>query len=112
MKHGLKPFSCLSKKLSAIVAKHVDYQMKIDDINHDGFGKRCDESGADSCAENTLYNYDGDAKKYTMQWMESPGHRKNILKEKMNQIGFAAKKAPNGKWFVTAMMVRGSGPCV
>jgi hypothetical protein len=61
---------------------------------------------------NTLYNYDGDAKEYTKQSMEYPGHRQNILKEKMNQIGFAAKKAPNRKWFVTAMMARGSGPCV
>ncbi len=111
MKHGLKPLSCLSKKLSDIVAKHVDYQIDTDAINHNGFSERCDATGANSCAENTLYNNDGDAKKSTQQWMESPGHRENILKEKMNQIGFAAKKAPNGKWFVTAILTEDNSPC-
>ncbi|OQR84365.1 hypothetical protein ACHHYP_13474 [Achlya hypogyna] len=101
--NGLAPFECLDSQLSQLSADHVKYEVSIDDINHDGFGERCEQVGNVACGENTLYNYDGNAQGMTTQWMNSPGHRANILNGEYKHVGFAVEKGPSGKWFATAM---------
>ncbi|OQR84364.1 hypothetical protein ACHHYP_13473 [Achlya hypogyna] len=111
-KNGVQPFTCLNSKLSSLSMNHVDYEISIGDINHDGFSGRCEQAGNNgACAENTLYNYDGDAHGMTTQWMNSEGHRANILNSAYNNVGFAVKKASDGRYYATAMFTQDERPC-
>ncbi|OQS02358.1 hypothetical protein THRCLA_21440, partial [Thraustotheca clavata] len=102
-KNGIAPFTCLDSQLSQLSADHVKYEVQIDNINHDGFSERCDAVGQVACGENTLYDYVEDAAKFTQSWMNSSGHRKNILNGDYTHVGFAVQKGPSGKWFATAL---------
>jgi uncharacterized protein YkwD len=110
-KKDIPPLTCLSNRLSAIVAKHVDYQIEKDEISHDGREKRGEEAGASSHGENTYYDMDGDPKEAVKWWMDSPGHKANILEETFTHIGISVKEAPNGKWISTTFFTDDSGPC-
>ncbi|KDO26666.1 hypothetical protein SPRG_20469 [Saprolegnia parasitica CBS 223.65] len=102
-KNGVAPFECLDSQLSQLSLDHVKYEVSIDNINHDGFSGRCKKVGNVACGENTLYDFKGDAAKFTQSWMNSPGHRKNILNGAYKHVGFAVEKGPSGKWFATSM---------
>ncbi|OQS01231.1 hypothetical protein ACHHYP_01612 [Achlya hypogyna] len=111
-KNGLKPFTCLNSKLNSLSMDHVNYEIRAGKISHDGFGGRCEAAGNDgACAENTLYNYDGDAQGMTTQWMNSAGHRANILNAEYNNVGFAVKKASDGRYYATAIFTQDSRSC-
>ncbi|EQC30864.1 hypothetical protein, variant [Saprolegnia diclina VS20] len=101
-KNGVAPFTCLDSQLSSLSADHVKYEVSIDNINHDGFSERCQKVGNVACGENTLYDFVGDPTKFTESWMNSPGHRKNILNGEYKHVGFAVQRGSSGKWFATA----------
>ncbi|OQR83197.1 hypothetical protein THRCLA_10975 [Thraustotheca clavata] len=83
-KNGIAPLTCLDSQLSQLSSNHVKYEVQIDDINHDGFSQR--------------YNA-VDAAKFTKSWMDSPGHRENILHPLYTHVGFAVQKGPSGNGF-------------
>nr|AIG56459.1 secreted protein [Achlya hypogyna] len=104
--NGLKPFECLDSQLSELSASHVEYEIGIDNIDHNGFGDRCKAVGNVACGENTLYVFEGNATVMTTTWMNSQGHRANILNDDYTHVGFGAKKSEkSGKWFATAFFV-------
>ncbi|EQC30860.1 hypothetical protein SDRG_11342 [Saprolegnia diclina VS20] len=78
-------------------------------MDHVNYEIRAGNNGA--CAENTLYNYDGDARGMTTQWMNSAGHRANILGSAYDNVGFAVKKASDGKYYATSIFTKDSRPC-
>lgn len=53
-------------------------------------------------SENVLYNSIGDAETMINQWMNSQGHRENLLNSQMTQVGIGVTKCSNGLWYVTA----------
>eukprot|EP00892_Ulva_mutabilis_P004585 jgi/Ulvmu1/2499/UM138_0003.1 len=72
-------------------------------ISHDGMNGRCEEiydQGFNACAENVAYNWPPklDTTTYDthVDWMNSPGHRKNILKEDLTHVGYG--------WYVCAAL--------
>ncbi|KDO26670.1 hypothetical protein SPRG_20474 [Saprolegnia parasitica CBS 223.65] len=101
-RNGIAPYTCLDSQLNQLSLDHVKYEISIDNINHNGFLERCRQVGNVLCGENTLYDYVGDAAKYTTSWMNSAGHRANILNSNFRHAGFAVQKGPSGKWFATA----------
>ncbi|MBR0833656.1 CAP domain-containing protein [Bradyrhizobium manausense] len=80
-----------------------------DDLSHDALGpfnKRVAPSGAGRAAENIAYGYDN-FEKTLGQWIDSSGHRKNLLLHNASRVGIASAKTPSGKRTYWAMVIAG-----
>ena len=70
------------------------------------FNSRVASSGSGHAAENIAYGYDNFAKTLD-QWIESPGHRRNLLMRGASRVGVAsAKSATTGRTY-WAMVIAG-----
>jgi uncharacterized protein YkwD len=49
--------------------------------------------------ENVAYRYDTDGSEMMVQWMNSPGHRANILNPRPSMIGVGVASDGNGRWY-------------
>jgi hypothetical protein len=80
-----------------------------DDLSHDALGpftRRVAPSGAGRAAENIAYGYDN-FEKTLGQWIDSSGHRKNLLLHNASRVGIASAKNANGKRTYWAMVIAG-----
>ena len=80
-----------------------------DDLSHDALGpfnKRVAPSGAGRAAENIAYGYDN-FDKTLGQWIDSSGHRKNLLLHNASRVGIASAKTASGKRTYWAMVIAG-----
>jgi hypothetical protein len=80
-----------------------------DDLSHDALGpfnKRVAPSGAGRAAENIAYGYDN-FEKTLGQWIDSSGHRKNLLLHNASRVGIASAKTASGKRTYWAMVIAG-----
>jgi len=85
VKYGLSPLG-LSADLTNSAQEHSDDQAYMNDMSHNGSdgsdpGTRIQDYGYkwQACAENVAFGYPGNEKKVMKAWMQSPGHRANIL---------------------------------
>jgi hypothetical protein len=81
-----------------------------DDLSHDALGpftKRVAPSGAGRAAENIAYGYDT-FEKTLGQWIDSSGHRKNLLLHNASRVGIASAKNASGKRTYWAMVIAGN----
>lgn len=70
------------------------------------FSSRVSSAGAQRAAENIAYGYDNFAKTLD-QWINSAGHRKNLLLHEAARVGVASAKSPaNGRTY-WAMVIAG-----
>ncbi|ORX94859.1 SCP-domain-containing protein [Basidiobolus meristosporus CBS 931.73] len=92
-KAGVPPLS-LDPKLTMAAQRHTLYQATIRTMTHDQpnrtLGDRIDETGYvwGSIGENVAAGF-GDEMSVMNAWMNSPGHRSNILNPVFTQIGVA-----------------------
>jgi uncharacterized protein YkwD len=80
-----------------------------DDLSHDALGpfnRRVAPAGAGRAAENIAYGYDN-FEKTLGQWIDSSGHRKNLLLHNASRVGIASAKNPSGKRTYWAMVIAG-----
>ena len=80
-----------------------------DDLSHDALGpfnKRVAPAGAGRAAENIAYGYDN-FEKTLGQWIDSSGHRKNLLLHNASRVGIASAKNAGGKRTYWAMVIAG-----
>ncbi len=80
-----------------------------DDLSHDALGpfnRRVAPAGAGRAAENIAYGYDG-FEKTLGQWIDSSGHRKNLLLHNASRVGIASAKTASGKRTYWAMVIAG-----
>ncbi len=80
-----------------------------DSLDHDVLGRfsnRISPSGAGSAAENIAYGYDNFPKTLT-QWIESSGHRKNLLLHDATRVGIASAKSSSTGRMYWAMEIAG-----
>ncbi len=80
-----------------------------DDLSHDALGpfnKRVALAGAGRAAENIAYGYDS-FEKTLGQWIDSSGHRKNLLLHNASRVGIASAKNASGKRTYWAMVIAG-----
>ncbi|QPF95230.1 CAP domain-containing protein [Bradyrhizobium commune] len=80
-----------------------------DDLSHDALGpfnKRVAPAGAGRAAENIAYGYDN-FEKTLGQWIDSSGHRKNLLLHDASRVGIASAKNASGKRTYWAMVIAG-----
>lgn len=80
-----------------------------DNLSHDALGpfnRRVAPAGAGRAAENIAYGYDN-FEKTLGQWIDSSGHRKNLLLHNASRVGIASAKSANGKRTYWAMVIAG-----
>jgi uncharacterized protein YkwD len=80
-----------------------------DDLSHDvlgSFNKRVAPARAGRAAENIAYGYDN-FEKTLGQWIDSSGHRKNLLLHNASRVGIASAKDASGKRTYWAMVIAG-----
>jgi hypothetical protein len=80
-----------------------------DELNHEvlgPFNRRVAPSGAGRAAENIAYGYES-FEKTLGQWIDSSGHRKNLLLHNASRVGVASAKDASGKRTYWAMVIAG-----
>ncbi|MFT4121676.1 CAP domain-containing protein [Bradyrhizobium sp.] len=80
-----------------------------DDLSHDALGpfnRRIAPAGAGRAAENIAYGYDN-FEKTLGQWIDSSGHRKNLLLHNASRVGIASARNASGKRTYWAMVIAG-----
>lgn len=80
-----------------------------DDLSHDALGpfnRRVAPAGAGRAAENIAYGYDN-FEKTLGQWIDSSGHRKNLLLHNASRVGIANARNASGKRTYWAMVIAG-----
>lgn len=80
-----------------------------DDLSHETLGpfnRRIAPAGAGRAAENIAYGYE-DFEKTLGQWIDSSGHRKNLLLHNASRVGIASARNASGKRTYWAMEIAG-----
>jgi hypothetical protein len=70
------------------------------------FTRRVASAGAGRAAENIAYGYDS-FEKTLGQWIDSSGHRKNLLLHNASRVGIASARDASGKRTYWAMVIAG-----
>jgi len=80
-----------------------------DNLSHEvlgSFTRRVAPAGAGRAAENIAYGYES-FEKTLGQWIDSSGHRKNLLLQNASRVGIASAKDASGKRTYWAMVIAG-----
>ncbi|WP_035919025.1 CAP domain-containing protein [Legionella fairfieldensis] len=113
IQHGLKPLQ-MNKLMSDEAAKHSrDMAKHRIPFGHQYFGKRIHRlfgqiKLCQSGAENVAYAYK-DGKAVVMNWLTSPGHRRNI-RGNYNLTGIGLARDEKGKIYYTQIFLRTTNP--
>ena len=81
-----------------------------DDLSHEVLGpftRRIAPARAGRAAENIAYGYES-FEKTLGQWVDSSGHRKNLLLHNASRVGVASAKDASGKRTYWAMVIAGN----
>ena len=92
----------LDSTLTRIAHEQAAAMAAKDQLDHDvlgGFNSRINSAGAGRAAENIAYGYDSFPKTLN-QWINSAGHRKNLLLRGASRVGVASvKSATTGRTY-------------
>ena len=80
-----------------------------DNLSHEVLGpftRRVAPAGAGRAAENIAYGYES-FEKTLGQWIDSSGHRRNLLLHKASRVGVASARDASGKRTYWAMVIAG-----
>jgi hypothetical protein len=101
---GLQPLG-MSNQLENAAQQHSDDQARMRSMTHNGSdgsspGDRVERAGYNwrSVAENVAYGY-GDEEECMKEWMNSPGHRENILGRDYTHFGSAVGYAGSTPYY-------------
>ncbi len=111
LKHGEKRVS-LDAALTRIAHEQAQAMATKDQLDHDVLGRfntRVGPAGAGRAAENIAYGYDSFPKTLD-QWINSSGHRKNLLLPGATRVGVASvKSAKTGRMYWAMVIAGGYG---
>lgn len=108
LQHGERPVT-VDSILTRLAQEQATAMAARDKLDHDvlgPFNRRVASSGSASAAENIAYGYDSFAKTLD-QWIESTGHRKNLLLRDASKVGVASAKSPATGRLYWAMVIAG-----
>ena len=91
--HGLSELRT-DGTLAALASEHAADMARHDSLDHDGFMTHRGPRGAR--AENVAYGC-GESACVIQQWVNSSGHRKNMLIPSLRRYGLASAISPSGK---------------
>jgi len=98
--HGLSQLST-DGNLTALASEHSADMARRDSLDHDGFMTHRGPRGAR--AENVAYGCKESAC-VIQQWVNSSGHRKNMLIPRLTRYGLASATSPSGKKYWTLLV--------
>lgn len=99
----------LDAKLNGVAQAQADAMAAKDVLEHDvlePFNSRVASAGAGRAAENIAYGYDNFPKTLD-QWINSSGHRKNLLMHDASKVGIAHAQSPKTHRTYWAMVIAG-----
>jgi hypothetical protein len=99
----------LDAKLNRVAQAQADAMAAKDVLEHDvlgPFNSRVASAGAGRAAENIAYGYDSFGKTLD-QWINSSGHRKNLLMHGASKVGIAHAQSPKTHRTYWAMVIAG-----
>lgn len=108
LKHG-EPRVVRDATLDRIALEQARAMAANNDLSHEVLGpftKRVAPARAGRAAENIAYGYES-FEKTLGQWINSSGHRKNLLLQNASRVGIASAKDANGKRTYWAMVIAG-----
>lgn len=108
LKHGEKRVA-LDAVLTRIAHDQAQAMAAKDLLDHDVLGRfntRVSPAGAGRAAENIAYGYDGFPKTLD-QWINSSGHRKNLLLPGATRVGVASVRSAKTGRMYWAMVIAG-----
>ena len=108
LKHGEKRVT-LDAVLTRIAHDQAQAMAAKDQLDHDVLGRfntRVGPAGAGRAAENIAYGYDGFPKTLG-QWINSSGHRKNLLLPGATRVGVASVRSAKTGRMYWAMVIAG-----
>ncbi len=95
--------------LDRIALEQAQAMAMKNDLSHEVLGpftKRVAPARAGRAAENIAYGYES-FEKTLRQWIDSSGHRKNLLLQNATRVGTASAKDSSGKRTYWAMVIAG-----
>ncbi len=98
----LKPSDCL-KRAAVRQAKAMAQQ---EQMFHQDLGAVMRECKLNTAGENVAYGYRSGKSVVNDGWMNSDGHRANILNPSFRLMGIGARKGHNGRWYVAQVFGR------
>ncbi len=99
---ALKASDCL-KRAAVRQAKAMARQERI---FHQDLGNMLRECKLSTAGENVAYGYPNGRSLVNDGWMNSDGHRANILNRSFRLIGIGARKGHDGRWYVSQVFGR------
>lgn len=105
--HGrvvLRPGACLHKWAVRQARKMADQQRMF----HQNLRRVATDCGLSYAGENVAYGY-ASGTEVVRAWMNSSGHRANILNRRYRAMGIGARKADDGTWYVAQVFGRRAG---
>jgi len=108
LKHGEKRVT-LDATLTRIAHDQAQAMAAKDQLDHDVLGRfnsRVSPAGAGRATENIAYGYDSSPKTLD-QWINSSGHRKNLLLPGATRVGVASVKSAKTGRMYWAMVIAG-----
>jgi hypothetical protein len=91
----------MDSKLTRIAHEQAEAMAAKDKLDHDvlsGFASRVNSTGAGRAAENIAYGYDSFPKTLG-QWIDSAGHRRNLLLHGASRVGVASVRSATGRTY-------------
>src|SRR6266403_1000193 len=108
LKHGERRVT-MDATLNRIALEQAKAMAAKDKLDHEvlgSFNSRIAPARAGRAAENIAYGYDG-FEKTLGQWIDSSGHRKNLLLPKASRVGVASAKSATSRRTYWAMVIAG-----
>jgi uncharacterized protein YkwD len=96
---GLKPLrdnACLQRA----AVRQARLMAQREQMFHQDIGAVLADCGLSTVGENVAYGYPSGRSVVRDGWMESEGHRANILNRGFRLLGLAARKGHDGNWYV------------
>jgi uncharacterized protein YkwD len=109
LKHGEGRVT-MDATLNRIALEQAKAMAAKDKLDHEvlgSFNSRIAPAKAGRAAENIAYGYDG-FEKTLGQWIDSSGHRKNLLLPKASRVGVASAKSATSHRTYWAMVIAGN----
>jgi len=91
---GLSVSSCLA----GMAQQHAERLAAAQNLHHQDLGGVMSGCGMSTAGENVAMNYDGPTAMVN-QWLESTGHRANLLSNRFSLIGVGVAQASDGSWY-------------